>query len=129
MRKLLFILLLLATGSARADFSGLDRNGDGYVSRIEAAADKDIAARFDQFDVDGDGRLSPSEYAALIADNEKRAAESNPLIARPALAREKPAPSLAISVATPGEAPTLAPLPPLIPQNGLSLRVGVQWTF
>jgi hypothetical protein len=129
MRSFVFLILLLATASARADFYSLDRNGDGYVSRIEAAADKDIAARFDQFDLDVDGRLSPKEYAALIADNEKRAAENNALVLRPALAREKPAPSLAISVATPGEAPTLAPLPPLIPQNGLFVRVGVQWTF
>ena len=129
MRASLFLGLLLATASARADFYSLDRNGDGYVSRIEAAADRDIAARFDQFDVDVDGRLSPTEYAALIADNEKRAAENNPVNVRPALAREKPAPSLAISVTTPGEAPTLAPLPPLIPQNGLLVRVGVQWTF
>lgn len=129
MRGLLLIVCLLIAPAARADFDALDLNRDGYVSRIEASGDREIAARFDQFDADGDGRLSPSEYVALIADNEKRAAEKSTLTVRPLLAREKPAPSLAISVATPGEAATIAPLPPLIPQTGLSLRVGVQWSF
>lgn len=43
-------------------FERLDVDHDGYVSRIEAAKDKDFAKGFDEADENHDGRLSPEEF-------------------------------------------------------------------
>ena len=85
MRTLLFAASLAvgATACAQAaDFAELDRNGDGYVSRLEAAADPEVAKRFAQFDTDKDRRLSPAEYLAARQDNERRALRDAELAAR-----------------------------------------------
>jgi Ca2+-binding EF-hand superfamily protein len=54
-------------GTAWADdvpsFEALDKDGDGYVSREEAAAAPGLVERFSTLDQDGDGRLSRAEYA------------------------------------------------------------------
>lgn len=88
--------------AARGDFAALDRNRDGYLARIEAAADPEIAKRFLQFDLDKDLRLSQSEYLAALEDNQKRALRDAALTARvkAALIAERGVPSMAISVET-----------------------------
>jgi hypothetical protein len=47
-----------------ATFAELDANGDGKISRDEAALDALLAANFSVHDLNGDGALSPSEYQA-----------------------------------------------------------------
>src|SRR3954463_10222651 len=110
MRALIALLLgatsVIATaqqpGEPRMDFSILDRNRDGYISRIEANADRDIAKRFAQFDTDRDGRLSQEEFIRAKEDNEKRILRDAVITARvkAALLAEKGIPSLSISVDT-----------------------------
>jgi osmotically-inducible protein OsmY len=93
---------LLEGAMPQADFERLDRNRDGYVSRIEAIADKDVAKRFAQFDLDKDGRLSQSEYALVREDVDKRILLDAVLTARvkAALLAESGLASFAISVAS-----------------------------
>ena len=45
-------------------FSSLDKNNDGMLGRMEAAADPDANSQFDRLDVNHDAKLSRSEYAA-----------------------------------------------------------------
>ncbi len=104
--RMLAILGLFAAGAAAsvqpADFDNLDRNGDGYLSRIEIAAVPDIARRFAQFDSDKDRRLSRAEYAAAREENERRALQDAALTARvkEALSAARGIPTTAISVET-----------------------------
>lgn len=48
-------------------WTDLDTDGDGNLSREEAAALPELAAVFDQADADGDGVLTPQEYEAFAA--------------------------------------------------------------
>jgi len=52
----------LAVKMRDAAFRALDKDGDGWVSRKEAAADPAVARNFDKADKDRDGRLSPLEF-------------------------------------------------------------------
>ena len=103
MRTLAFVFSLAAGATAwaqAADFGELDRNADGYLSRLEAAADPEIAKRFAQFDTDKDRLLSRTEYLAARLDSEKRALRDAELAARvkEALLAASGLPSKAISV-------------------------------
>lgn len=109
MRALFIAASLVASATALAqpnnitsDFSALDRNRDGYLSRVEVAAAPEIAKRFAQFDADKDRLLSPKEYAAAREDNDKRSVRDALLTARvkAALIAERGIPSSAISVDT-----------------------------
>src|SRR6266850_3632505 len=86
--------------AARADFIALDRNRDGYISKVEALANPEVQKRFAAFDLDKDGRLSEAEYAAAMEDNDKRILQDSVITARvkAALLAEKGIPSLSISV-------------------------------
>jgi hyperosmotically inducible protein len=86
----------------RADFVALDRNRDGYISKVEALANPEVHKRFAAFDADKDGRLSEAEYAAAMQDNEKRIVQDSVITARvkAALLAERGIPSLSISVET-----------------------------
>jgi hypothetical protein len=75
-RRCLFVALLAAGAAAcaaeplppqdrPAAFQKLDKDGDGFVSRAEAAAHPEVAANFDKADRDKDGRLSPAEFEAV----------------------------------------------------------------
>lgn len=52
------------SSSAAGGFSGIDRNGDGFISRDEAK-DATWSNRFTELDKDNDGRLSRSEFDAM----------------------------------------------------------------
>jgi hypothetical protein len=100
MRALLISALLASSGAVHAQFSAIDRNGDGYVTRIEALADQEIHKRFVQFDANQDRQLSPAEYLAAREDIDKRVQQDAVLTARvkAALLAERGIPSKAISV-------------------------------
>ena len=49
---------------AAARFKAADKNGDGFLSKEEAAAIPMIARNFDALDTNKDGQLSPEELAA-----------------------------------------------------------------
>jgi len=87
-------------GARAAEFAKLDRNGDGYVTRIEALADPEIHKRFAQFDINKDRQLSRAEYLSAREDMDKRAQQDAALTARvkAALIAERSIPSKAISV-------------------------------
>jgi hypothetical protein len=86
----------------RADFVALDRNRDGYISKVEALANPEVHKRFAAFDTDKDGLLSEAEYALAMEDNEKRILRDSLITARvkAALLAEKGIPSLSIAVET-----------------------------
>jgi len=112
MRALLIVALLASSaatygqrgepgsGPRAVEFSALDRNRDGYVTRIEAIAQPEIAKRFAQFDADKDRWFSPAEYLAAREDNERRTLRDAALAARvkAALIAERGIPSRSISV-------------------------------
>jgi hyperosmotically inducible periplasmic protein len=116
MRAFIMLLSMLASTTAlaqntgevttlpgpRADFVALDRNRDGYISKVEALANPEVHKRFAAFDRDRDGRLSEAEYVAVMEDNDKRILEDSVITARvkAALLAEKGIPSLSISVET-----------------------------
>ena len=89
-------------GAPRAEFAALDRNRDGYISKVEANGDREVAKRFAQFDTDKDGRLSLEEYVRAMDDNDKRIQRDAVITARvkAALLAEKGIPSMSISVDT-----------------------------
>jgi hypothetical protein len=47
----------------RISFEALDSNGDGYISRAEAAAHENLAREFGGVDADADGRASRAELS------------------------------------------------------------------
>lgn len=61
--------LLAMTGAALAgevpSFDELDKDGDGYITRDEAAVVPGLWEHFPAFDRDGDGLLSREEYSVV----------------------------------------------------------------
>ena len=53
-------------GGDRLDFNRLDADGDGTVSRSEAAADRELGRHFDGLDLDRNGRLGREELVDWI---------------------------------------------------------------
>jgi osmotically-inducible protein OsmY len=101
MRAPLIVFLLAASAAASAtEFSTLDRNGDGFVTRIEALADQEIHKRFAQFDANKDRQLSLAEYVVAREDIERRAQQDAALTARvkAALVAERGLPQAGITV-------------------------------
>ena len=48
-------------------FSAVDTNGDGFISREEAAKAQGFVGRFEELDLDKDGKLSQTEINAATA--------------------------------------------------------------
>jgi osmotically-inducible protein OsmY len=100
----LFVSLLSAGALAqgRPDFASVDRNRDGYISKVEALGNAEVQKRFSVFDMDRDGLLSEAEYSLAMEDNEKRILRDSLITARvkAALLAEKGIPSLSIAVET-----------------------------
>src|SRR5918999_3152772 len=56
-----------ADDKQRKGFNDMDKNGDGKLSRAEAAGNKDLLARWKEADGDNDGMLSRVEYLKVAA--------------------------------------------------------------
>ena len=56
----------MATDNALPDFSTLDTNGDGDISKEEAHEQSLIASRFGELDGDKNGKLSSDEYKKAV---------------------------------------------------------------
>lgn len=89
-------------GARAAQFTALDRNADGYVTRVEALGEPEIHKRFAQFDANKDRQLSLGEYLSAREDIDKRAQSDAVLTARvkAALIAERGIPWTGISVET-----------------------------
>ncbi len=89
-------------GTGNQAFDELDKNRDGYLSRQEAAGDKELAKRFAKFDANKDGRLDLDEYLKAGQDNDSRVLADSAITVKvkSALLAEKGVPSTAISVET-----------------------------
>ena len=57
-------------------FNKLDKNGDGYLSRTEAAGNPTLAKNFKQVDKNGDGKLSRAEYLTAMTKQDARTAKN-----------------------------------------------------
>jgi Ca2+-binding EF-hand superfamily protein len=57
--------LKVRTGLAQDKFDSLDANHDGFVDRQEAAKSNVLKTLFNRFDVDKNGKLSLTEFAAI----------------------------------------------------------------
>jgi len=53
-------------------FNVLDSNNDGYVSRIEARKNPELAKQFKQADRNNDGKLSRTEYLTVMTKGDLR---------------------------------------------------------
>jgi Ca2+-binding EF-hand superfamily protein len=56
-------------------FNALDKNNDGYLTRIEAAGNANLAKNFKQADKNGDGKLSRTEYLAAMTKQDAKTAK------------------------------------------------------
>ena len=56
-----------AAPQGQVSWADLDTDGDGNLSRAEAASLPELAAIFDQADADGDGIPTPQEYQKYAA--------------------------------------------------------------
>ena len=63
--------------AATSSFSTLDVNGDGSISRDEAASSSAIVDQWDTLDADRDGALSSTEYEAASQSHEMYPDESS----------------------------------------------------
>ena len=67
-----------AANASRSDESGfakMDKNKDGYISKAEAIANKELTGNFGKWDMNNDGKLTVAEFNRLkklrIPVNEK----------------------------------------------------------
>ena len=66
-----------AANASRSDESGfakMDKNKDGYVSKTEAVANKELTTNFGKWDMNNDGKLNRAEYLAAMAKSDTSAA-------------------------------------------------------
>ena len=113
MRSTLAILAVLAASAVPPQhatakdaknqaFANLDKNSDNVLSKDEAAADKELAKRFDKFDANKDGKLSEEEFIKANQDNDKRVLADSAITTKVKgeLLITKGIPSTSISVST-----------------------------
>lgn len=91
-----------AKGEKNQAFAALDKNTDGFLSKDEAAGEKELAKRFARFDANKDGKLSEEEYLKAMQDNDKRVVADSAVTTKVKgeLLITKGIPSTAISVET-----------------------------
>lgn len=71
----LILSSLFVTGVAVAgsvDFDKLDQDGNGALTRAEAAANPAVLAKFDDADANGDGELSKKEVKDAMSKDDKK---------------------------------------------------------
>ena len=92
----------LERGSGNQAFRALDKNGDGFITRQEAAADADLAKEFGAADSNGDGRLSEAEFVKYYQARDKQYVDDSAITTKikALLLKEKGIPSTDISVVT-----------------------------
>ena len=56
-----------ASRSDDSGFAKLDKNKDGYISKLEAKAEPELAKNFDKWDLNNDGKINRAEYLAAMA--------------------------------------------------------------
>jgi hypothetical protein len=90
--KLLMVLLGLASGPALADerFDKLDYDGDGRLSKAEAAGNADLIKGFDRNDRNRDGKLSVAEYERLLRPPAARSAGTGATSPKKPAKKKKP---------------------------------------
>ncbi|HLU61964.1 MAG TPA: hypothetical protein VKZ99_06390 [Gammaproteobacteria bacterium] len=75
MKKILAIALAAAFGAAFANeevrIADHDQDGDGQLSREEAASVEAISANFDAYDQNQDGQLAEDELKQVSAEQEE----------------------------------------------------------
>ncbi len=74
--------------SGAAEFSSLDANGDGQISREEAASDDELASNWNQADQNSDGQLDQSEFAQF--EGKEESSSSQPKMGEDTSAPDKP---------------------------------------
>jgi hypothetical protein len=92
-------------GGAAAMFKSLDKNGDGFISKDEAAGSPH-AAEFAALDKNGDGKLSKAEHAAA-PDHAKAARASGNSVSTNQSASTQPG-----TATPPGTSPNMPNSPP-----------------
>ena len=60
-----------------AGFTGLDKNGDGYLTRAEAKGNARLASNFKVADRNNDGKLNRAEYRAVVAKSDVKTAKTS----------------------------------------------------
>ena len=65
-----------------AEFNGLDKNGDGYLTRAEARGNPHLASNFKAADRNNDGKLSRAEYRAVVTKNDVKTAKTRGAVHR-----------------------------------------------
>jgi Ca2+-binding EF-hand superfamily protein len=73
--------LALAAGSAfaaddkkDANFNTMDKDNDGYLSRTEAAGNKDLMKKWKEADRNNDGKVSRAEYLMVMGKQDVKSA-------------------------------------------------------
>jgi hypothetical protein len=69
------------TAARNAMFVKFDQDGSGYLTRPEVVRNDRLAARFDEIDLDGDGRVSRTEFS--VYESPAIGAEPPPEVAAP----------------------------------------------
>lgn len=110
MKSAFFFLLAIACAAPAAAqksesnsaFKALDANGDGFLSRKEVQADKELTKRFSKFDANRDGKLSEDEFHKAKRAEDKRILDDTAITTKvkAKLLQEKGIPSTSISVET-----------------------------
>ena len=85
MKKILFLALFTSGAIAApidmALYQSYDANRDGFVDRVEVEGSVDLQGRFQDIDIDTDGRISAAEMQAWLAkpDRETQLRDSAPI--------------------------------------------------
>jgi opacity protein-like surface antigen len=56
-------------------FNALDKNRDGYITRVEAAGNPELAKQFKAADKNNDGKLNRAEYLTVMAKKDLNTAK------------------------------------------------------